>query len=289
MLQFSLGSLLVVSLLLGPRSSFAQSGNAKAPSSTPVSATYLGFDSNDYPGEAKLAALKATFSFAGYWLNTPPGEQTDSWLGKRDALQQRGFGFLILFNGRLDRQLKSEDRAETLGKRDGADAANAALREGFAKGGTIFLDQEEGGRLLPEQNAYLLAWIDAVIAAGFKAGVYCSGIASADGPGKTITTADDIRANRGSREIAFFVYEDACPPSPGCVNVANPPPPSDSGVAYATLWQFAQSPRRPQYARACRSTYARDGNCYPPAGSAASSVFLDLNSALSPDPSNGRR
>ena len=31
--------------------------------------------------------------------------------------------------------------------------------------------------MLPEQKAYLYAWVDAVIAAGFRAGMYCSGIA----------------------------------------------------------------------------------------------------------------
>ena len=141
--------------------------------------------------------------------------------------------------------------------------------------------------MLPEQNAYLLAWIDAVTAAGFKGGVYCSGIASPDGPGKYIVTANDIRDHAGSRRITFFIYEDACPPSPGCVS-ANPPPPAASGLAYAAVWQFAQSPRRQQYTSVCRNTYAKDENCYPGVGSAGS-IFLDLDSALSPDPSNGRR
>jgi len=28
-----------------------------------------------------------------------------------------------------------------------------------------------------DQNAYILAWVDAVIAGGFRAGIYCSGMA----------------------------------------------------------------------------------------------------------------
>ena len=32
--------------------------------------------------------------------------------------------------------------------------------------------------MLPEQKAYIFAWVDAVIAAGFRAGIYCSGIAA---------------------------------------------------------------------------------------------------------------
>jgi hypothetical protein len=37
---------------------------------------YLGFDRNDYPGDASLKALRQTFSYSGYWLNNPPGEKT---------------------------------------------------------------------------------------------------------------------------------------------------------------------------------------------------------------------
>jgi hypothetical protein len=252
-------------------------------------AAYLGFDSNDYPGDAALANLKGTFAFSGYWLNAPPGEKSDNWAGKRALLQKDGFGFLVLFNGRLDKKLKSPERAAVVGKADATDAVQDALREGFYKGAIIFLDQEEGGRLLPEQDAYLFAWIDGVIGAGFRAGVYCSGIASPDGGGRTITTAEDIRQNEGGRKIVFFVYNDVCPPSPGCARSATPPSPSTSGVSFASVWQFAQSPRRPQYTQACSSTYAKNGNCYPSQAAAATAVFLDLESAFSPDPSNTRK
>ncbi len=34
--------------------------------------------------------------------------------------------------------------------------------------------------MLPEQKAYIYAWVDGVTAAGFRAGIYCSGIAAAD-------------------------------------------------------------------------------------------------------------
>ena len=135
---------------------------------------YAGFDRNDYPGDAALAALRKDFSYAGYWLNTPPGAQQNSWVGRRALLRQNGFGFLVLFNGRLDAELKGKDAA-ALGTADGKAAVAAAAREGFAAKVRIFLDQEEGGRLLPEQAAYLFAWVDAVRAGGARAGVYCSG------------------------------------------------------------------------------------------------------------------
>jgi hypothetical protein len=93
---------------------------------------YLGFDGNDYPGDAALASLKATFAFSGYWLNAPPGEKFSNWVGKRAPLQEEGFGFLVLFNGRLDKELKSTKQAAILGKADAADAVQDALREGFS-------------------------------------------------------------------------------------------------------------------------------------------------------------
>ena len=62
--------------------------------------TFLGFDRNDYPGDANMGALKTRFAFTGYWLNNPPGATSNTWTGKRPALQKMGYGFLLLFNGR---------------------------------------------------------------------------------------------------------------------------------------------------------------------------------------------
>ena len=267
----------------------AHSREVVRPDAAPLA--YLGFDTNDYPGDATLPALRHTFSFAGFWLNQPPGGASISWSGKRGILRSNGFGFLLLFNGRLERQLKNSARAAALGSSDATAAVQTALRQGFHLGTIIFLDQEEGGEMEPAQIAYLLAWIDAMNAAHFRAGIYCSAIPASAGKGHMVITADDIRSRAGSRRIAFFVYNDACPPSPGCA-ISNPisiepPQPSASGVPFASVWQFAQSPRRRQYTAACSSTYNPDGNCYPPSFS-QKSVTVDLDSADSPDPSAGR-
>src|SRR6202041_2289440 len=147
-----------------------------APAMLTQSGTYLGFDSNDYPGDAKLKTLHQTFSYTGYWLNNPPGASSNSWTGHRAAVESAGFGFLVLFNGRLYAELKSVANAARLGQSDAQAAATAARREGFPRAIIIFLDQEQGGRMLPEQKAYIYAWVDAVTAAGFRAGIYCSGM-----------------------------------------------------------------------------------------------------------------
>jgi hypothetical protein len=251
-------------------------------------AAYLGFDRNEYPGDSSLPALKQSFSFAGYWLNAPPGAKSNGWAGKRGILRNKGFGFLVLFNGRVSGELKRAADPAALAAEDARNAIKNAQREDFSPGTVIFLDQEEGGRLLPKQQEYLLGWVDGIISAGFRAGVYCSGIPVKEGRNQTITTANDIHDHAGSRKIVYFVYNDVCPPSPGCANSKSPPPTSASGTPFADIWQFAQSPRRNDFARACPANYGRDGNCYPPTGDSAGRIYLDLDSATSADPSGGR-
>ncbi|MGA7511403.1 MAG: hypothetical protein WBW46_00830, partial [Candidatus Sulfotelmatobacter sp.] len=106
--------------------------------------SYLGFDRNTYPGDANLKVLHQTFSYTSYWLNNPPGERTNTWTGHRAAVESAGFGFLVLFNGRLYAELKSVARATKLGSSDAQAAAAAARREGFPAHTIIFLDQEQG-------------------------------------------------------------------------------------------------------------------------------------------------
>jgi len=235
----------------------------------------VGFDRNDYPGDAALPALHRTFAYTSYWLNNPPGSNSNGWTGKRRVVKEAGLGFLILFNGRLDADLRGKD-AGALGKADGEAAVAAAEREGFAPGAVVFLDQEEGGRLLPEQSAYLLAWVAAVRKSAYKPGVYCSGIVV---PGQ-VSTAQDILSH--DRSIVLWVWNDACPPAPGCALPKTSLTPAASGVAEARVWQFSKSPKT-EFAQQCGG-YAADKNCYAP----TSQVFVDLNLSQSPDPSRGR-
>lgn len=252
-----------------------------------MAASFLGFDRNGYPGDENLRTLRQTFAFAGYWLNDPPGAKTNNWVGKREAIESAGFGFLVLFNGRLYADLRNVARAKALGKSDAQAAVDAAKREGFPVGTVIFLDQEQGGRMLPEQKAYIYRWVDGVTAGGFRAGVYCSGIGAKDDDGTIIVTADDIRQNADGRKIVYFVTNDACPPSPGCVFPNKAPQAKDSGIDFADVWQFAQSPRRKDFAAACQN-YNPDGNCYPPGVDASLHLHVDVEVATSADPSHGR-
>lgn len=274
----------VRSLLESEQAAIPMSQDQNAPHST-----YLGFDRNEYPGDQSLATLRSTFAYAGFWLNNPPGASQNTWTGKRAALLSHGFGFLVLFNGRLDAELKHAPDISVLARSDGASAVESARRQGFSPGTIIFLDIEEGGRMLAEQKNYIYTWADTVNTAGFRAGVYCSGIPVPEGAGARITTAEDLYKNAGGRPIVFWVANDACPPSPGCAFPRNPPAPSQSGVPFADVWQYAQSPRRREFARRCAQTYSADGNCYPPRNQTAQLPFLDIDVALEPDPSHGRR
>ncbi|HVN17358.1 MAG TPA: glycoside hydrolase domain-containing protein [Dongiaceae bacterium] len=247
--------------------------------------TYLGFDRNEYPGDANLKTLHQTFSYTGYWLNNPPGAKSNSWTGHRVAVESAGFGFLVLFNGRLYAELKNLTNAQRLGKADALVAVSTARREGFPRGTIIFLDQEQGGRMLPEQKAYIFAWVDAITAAGFGAGIYCSGMISPDS--ERVVTAEDIRQSAGQRQITYWAINDACPPSPGCAFPQSSPKPSQSGVNFAEVWQFAQSPQRKDVALHC-TNYSRDGNCYAPGTAPSQGLHIDVNTAISPDPSHGR-
>jgi Domain of unknown function (DUF1906) len=275
----AIAAVLVFPLATGPNAA------SRTQVESPPAQSYLGFDANDYPGDNALPGLRRTFTFSGYWLNPPPGAKTNSWIGKRAELLKNGFGFLILFNGRPSRELQPPVDPRDLGARDAEIAVAAAQREGFSAGTSkvIYLDIEEGGRMLPAQLSYIRGWSERVASSGFAAGVYCSGMKVKEGKGQTITTADDIHER--APVTAYFVYNDACPPSPGCAYLKNPPPPSASGFSGALVWQFAQSPRRRNYTGPCSATYNSDGNCYPQVDTAAGHILLDLDSSVSPDPS----
>lgn len=298
----ALGALLAVLVGCGrmPASSAAAGEHLQAsqPAQVTVNAStgevgnheFRGMDRNDYPGDDTMQQAHASFAFTGYWLTNPPGENANSWTGKRALLRSQGWGFLVLANGRLDAEILKAQKTGTapaeLGRRDAAVAVASARHEGFPAQTILFLDQEEGGRLLAEQAAYLLAWTEAVATSDFRAGVYASGQKVEDSPGVTIDTIEDIRTRVTTgklHNVAMFDALDQCPPAPGCTlqvrSLKSLPDPD------VIAWQYAQSPRRPEITKSCGASYAADGNCYAPG---FPQMFLDMDVASSPDPSHGR-
>jgi glycoside hydrolase-like protein len=271
------------------RAAAAVGGVASADSSpssravaAPEKGPFLGFDRNIYPGDDAMPILRKTFAYAGFWVGPPPGEKINTWKGKRELMKSLGFGFAVLYRARALNEVKKDAAAKQKAVIDAKAAAEGAKSEGFAPNTVIFLDIEDGGRLPPTFHTYLRAWADELSRAGYRPGVYCSGV-----PNKTdenIRTADDIREHMHERELVYWVFNDFCPPAPGCV-ASKTPPVSGGGVSYAAMWQYAQSPRMKERTAKCAATYSADGNCYAP-GDTAHAWFLDLNSANSADPSS---
>jgi hypothetical protein len=284
----SLSAIAAALILFSCRATPQPDARAAAPAQESPHA-FLGFDRNIFPGNDALAVLRKSFAFSSYWLSPPPGEKTNTWLGQRVALRSQGFGFLLLYRGRESSEVKTYAAAVEKGTADARNSASVAKSEGFPAQSIIFLDIEEGGRLPETYHIYLRAWNAELRRMGFLPGLYCSGIPVNEGPKVTIITADDIRAHAPSKELAFvfFIFNDVCPPSPGCTFPQNPPSPATGGIPFAEVWQFAQSPRRMERTAHCAPGYHTDGNCYAP-GDAAHAWFLDVNSATSGDPSNGR-
>jgi hypothetical protein len=266
-------SALAASLLLAMPTCRAQDG------------LYVGFDQNLYPGDAQLPLLRKDLAYVGYWLNNPPGEKSNEWKGKRSIIATNGFGFLILFNGHLDADFKKLDPVTT-GRSDAAKAIAAAASEGFPAHAILFLDIEEGGRMLPRTAKYVAAWVDALRHSNYRPGAYCAGIETEDDPGVKISTADDIHAQ--FNDVALWLANDACPPAPGCTIAKSGLRMDQSGRSDAIVWQYSQSPRRPELTRRCAATYAKDGNCYAPGSPKGEKYALDLDLSNSPDPSGGR-
>jgi hypothetical protein len=275
---------LITSCVKSHTASDTTPGPSPEPLPSPAPTAFVGFDRNVYPGDDALPILRKTYAFSSYWLSPPPGEKTNTWQGKRELLRSQGFGLAVLFRGRESRELKTPGQAAQKSAQDANDAIASAQKENFPKGTVIFLDIEEGGRLPATYHAYLRNWIDQLTQSGYRAGVYCSGVPNREGQGVTIVTSDDIRNNIGARELVYWIFNDVCPPAPGCAAPKNPPPVSAGGVPYAAIWQFAQSPRRKERTARCAATYAPDGNCYAP-GDTAHAWFLDVNSATTVDPS----
>src|SRR5262249_35053950 len=103
---------------------------------------FLGFDRNDYPGDAAMKLLHKDFSFTSYWLGNPPQTKFNSWSGKREFLHSLGYGFLPLFSGPESKELRNTNSVMNRVSDDIKAVIAAAHREGFPSGTIIYLDIE---------------------------------------------------------------------------------------------------------------------------------------------------
>jgi hypothetical protein len=155
----------------------------------------LGFDTHTYPGEKTMSVWKNTpgakYTWVGYYLPSPCHKDA-SWTGKRQTLQDMGWGLAVVYVGQqtwgtnpkelpadqIDKMVKGGQtcNAQLLGEprgvADGNDAVAVALHEGFAPKSHIFLDIERMEKMPESMRSYYRAWARTVL----KSGAYLPGV-----------------------------------------------------------------------------------------------------------------
>jgi hypothetical protein len=142
---------------------------------------YPGFDTYTYPGDGHMKAWmdSGKYHWVGFYLPAPCHTDT-SWSGKRDTLDNMGWGTAVIYVGQQTwgRKPKPSSRlgsasdcsanllTSARGKMDALDAVAKTSTEGFARGSSIFLDIEHMNTIPSAMRNYYVAWTNAVIADG---------------------------------------------------------------------------------------------------------------------------
>jgi hypothetical protein len=191
---------------------------------------FAGFDSLDYPGDAVMAWLKANtnFSFVGFYLAPAPSQPSTAWMTRFPTLSAQGWGFAPIYVGQQEPGGPgSHILTAAQGAIDGEDAAKLMATAGFPAGCVVYLDIETGGSASAATLSYFSAWVDAVRAdGGYAPGVYCS-----------FTTAASLLASRPGVQVWTWHLVEKSPSFPH-FPISDP---GGSGVATATVWQYAQN------------------------------------------------
>lgn len=218
---------------------------------------FPGFDTSEFPGPAEMAWLRENTNlvWCGYYLGPAPSHSSASWMGQRAGLQQAGWGLAPIYVGQQIAGPGQHNVSAAQGGTDGQDAAGLMKAEAFPAGSCVYLDLEDGPPFTAPRTDYVAAWVGAVTGAGFQAGIYCSHGFAVD-VHKLVPVA---------RVWAFKVATTQEHPFPG----TNFPDlhPAGSGYAGAFIWQLGQN---------CRLNLPQ---------APLKSLVVDLDSALTPDPS----
>jgi len=210
---------------------------------------YVGFDTHTYPGTLVMQTWKRTpgapYSWVGYYLPSPCHANA-SWTGKRDTLQQMGWGLAIVYVGqqtwgKTPRMLSPKQRAALRkrsdcssdlvsadeGIRNADDAVARATREGFQQGTVIFLDLERMEKIPPAMREYYRAWVARMLSNT----VYQPGIYAHEHNAETIfaDVAETFRAAGDTSTPRFWIA--------GGKGFDEGRAPQDVGFAFAGVWQ----------------------------------------------------
>jgi hypothetical protein len=178
---------------------------------------------------------------------------------KYHYLRDLGWGFAPIFFGQQEPSVPgSHILTAEQGILDGRQAIKLAHQAGVPQGSVIFLDIETGGNLSSDFLDYYRAWIKEIFSNNFRPGVYCDFLKTAD----QLLSVDN--------RVVFWVFNTN---NYSCLRDGHfpypEPNPSESGVAYASVWQLIQ-----------RCSIGSDGRTIP--------SEVDLDSATNPDPSHIR-
>ena len=207
---------------------------------------YKGFDIDAYPGDTAMNDFwtNTPFSFTGFYLAPAPNHSDTSWMNTKSYLSGLGYGFLPIFVGL---QVGDSNLTYSQGQTDAKSAAALASKAGFnTENNVIYLDVEAGGgSLTSDMIDYIDGWIDAIVADTiYMPGIYCS-YENADTIKNSSTNAGNLS------NIRYWVWN-LSSASPGCTTNTSDTP-ADSGVSYATSWQYAQT--NPYIPSTCPITY----------------------------------
>ncbi len=200
------------------------------------SQSHAGLDTGSFPGLNLLARWfgHCPYTWLGYYLNSPchTASRYKPWMGNWRSLVQQGWGLAILFVGYQANGCGSDDLSRGVGESHGtATISLMGKAEGFANGCTVFLDVEFFESPIPApMSDYICGWIRALLDDGrFKPGIYCH-----------TRNANEIflsceqefaAAGRPDGRPLFWVTH---PTIDFDLATSNP---SDSGVAFADIWQ----------------------------------------------------
>ena len=192
---------------------------------------FAGFDTSAFPGLPVASWLKTNTNlvWCGFYLGPAPSHGDTGWMPHRADLVDQGWGIAPLYVGQQVTGPGSKHPSLAQGQHDGGNAATLMTSAGFASGQFVYLDLENGPPFTSPLRDYVAAWVDAVQAAGFGAGVYCSH-----------GFAEEVHALRTTARIwAFKVSTNAAHPIPGHNFPTSDP--VGSGYSGAFIWQLAQN------------------------------------------------
>ena len=189
-----------------------------------MSTSFAGFDTSAYPTDGVMQKWKdaSPYVFAAYYI-VSPCHHGSGWMGKRATLAAMGWNLLPVYVGQQVAGASPCNKSALTaaqGTTEGEDAAQKMDDEGFAGGSFVYLDIERCDILPQGMKDYAKAWIAAVVAKGFCAAIYChrhnaAEIRAAVGTAPRFWVAGGVTAN--------FHLDTSKP--------------SDSGIAFADLWQ----------------------------------------------------